>query len=330
MIRIVTVLAILSGAHGFTLSQSATKFSQRQSSFLGATVKTKERTTTEEVVEDVHSESFLAPDYSSSAEHSSNGGQADGNLIRLASLGAMTALTAMALLSEDAHALISMPKELTLSSGSFDPNSFVPVCPASDGLYRILQGSAKTIVGPESFQEYGPLIASGLLRVRLELCVVESFFNEAVGPFIRQNGISWVLPLHETVETFLAGSVFALATTFILVGSTKILTVILTYADFLIGAPLRFFGGYTFDRARGKPITLDIGFGPFKQRLIGPKDDGTTAKGDDEWTVDFSDTGPGDIAAIFLSGTVKFLGTIIKVRTRHAHKWPCVAVHSSM
>ena len=42
--------------------------------------------------------------------------------------------------------------------------------------------------------------------------MVESFFNEAVGPFIKENGLSWILPLHETVETFLAGTIFALAT----------------------------------------------------------------------------------------------------------------------
>ena len=43
-------------------------------------------------------------------------------------------------------------------------------------------------MGREKFIEYGPLIAGCLLRVRLELCVVESFFNEAVGPFIQENG----------------------------------------------------------------------------------------------------------------------------------------------
>merc|ERR1719159_2021345 len=79
------------------------------------------------------------------------------------------------------------------------PQNFQPVCPASDGLYRFLQITTESVVGKESFVEYGPLIAGGLLRVRLELCVVESFFNEAVGPFIQQNGVSWILPLHETV-----------------------------------------------------------------------------------------------------------------------------------
>ena len=28
-------------------------------------------------------------------------------------------------------------------------------------------------------------------------------------PFIKERGLSWVLPLHETVETFLAGVIFA-------------------------------------------------------------------------------------------------------------------------
>ena len=55
--------------------------------------------------------------------------------------------------------------------------------------------------------------------------MVESFFNEAVGPFIKQNGLNWILPLHEAVETFIAGTIFALATTFILVGSTKLISV---------------------------------------------------------------------------------------------------------
>jgi hypothetical protein len=170
----------------------------------------------------------------------------------LAATGALSALT---MLPTQVDAF-TMPKEL---SGSFDPKNFVPVCGASDNFYRLLQGTAEAAVGSENFKEYGPLIASGLLRIRLELCVVESFFNEAVGPFIRENGVSWVLPVHETVETFLAGTVFAIATTFILVGSTKILTVIFTYADFFVGTPMRLLGGFLFDRARGRPVTLDIG-----------------------------------------------------------------------
>lgn len=121
-----------------------------------------------------------------------------------------------------------------ISKDIMNPASFQPVCPASDNFYRFLQTAVEAIVGRDKFIEYGPLIAGGLLRVRLELCVVESFFNEAVGPFIKENGVSWILPFHETVETFLAGSIFALATTFILVGSTKLLTVITTYFDLLV------------------------------------------------------------------------------------------------
>lgn len=221
-------------------------------------------------------------------------------------------IVGLATLSEIANAVsvptIQMPKELTQS---FDPNSFVPVCAASDSFYRALQGTAQAVVGKENFVEYGPLIASGLLRVRLELCVVESFFNEAVGPFISQNGLSWVLPVHETVETFLAGTVFALATTFILVGSTKLLTVIFTYVDFFVGGPLRLFGGFFFDRARGKPVLLDIGLGPFKTRVIGPKD---VEKDDDkkfDYAVNFSEVNPKTLPVVFLSGGTKFLGQTI-------------------
>ena len=134
-------------------------------------------------------------------------------------------------------------KPVPLNSGDFNPATFRPVCPASDGLYRFAQETTQALVGPESFVEYGPLIAGGLLRVRLELCVIESFFNEAVGPFIEREGLKWVLPLHETVETFLAGTIFALASTFILVGSTKLISVIVTYGDIFLGVPCRTFGG---------------------------------------------------------------------------------------
>lgn len=99
-----------------------------------------------------------------------------------------------------------------ISTGLYNPDTFKPVCSASDTFYRFLQSSTRAVVGTDNFSEYGPLIAGGLLRIRLELCVVESFFNEAVGPFIRENGLSWILPWHETVETFLAGTIFALAT----------------------------------------------------------------------------------------------------------------------
>ncbi|KAL3913216.1 MAG: hypothetical protein SGILL_006577 [Bacillariaceae sp.] len=229
------------------------------------------------------------------------------NALGTVALATLSTAMTLTVISEGANAAITMPKEL---SASFDPNNFVPVCAASDNFYRFLQGTAQAVVGKENFVEYGPLIASGLLRVRLELCVVESFFNEAVGPFIKQNGLSWVLPLHETVETFLAGTVFALATTFILVGSTKILTVLFTYGDFFVGGPFRLLGGFFFDRARGKPVVLDIGLGPFKTRVIGPKDLEETANKYD-YAVDFSETSPAELPVVVVSGGVKAAGQAI-------------------
>lgn len=138
-----------------------------------------------------------------------------------------------------------------------DPTSFQPVCPASDGFYRFGQGLVVATVGPESYKEYAPLVAGGLLRVRLELCVVESFFYEAIIPFIKQNGLRWVLPVHETVETFLAGVIFAIATNFILIGSTKIITVIATYADIFAGYPFRLIGGIGWRGLEDKAIAMN-------------------------------------------------------------------------
>lgn len=311
-----SMIAFLATADAFSLptpTNTAAGLSlvgQRHSTFLGA-VKVKDH------ARELSSSSFkLADDpFASSLETVEPSKQVvdtDVSPNWAQTLGASGFIYGLTCFSADNANAISMPKELQNFGGNaFDPSSFVPVCGASDNFYRLLQGSAKTIVGAENFQEYGPLIASGLLRVRLELCVVESFFNEAVGPFINENGLSWVLPIHETVETFLAGTVFALATTFILVGSTKILTVIFTYADFLIGGPLRLFGGFAFDRARGKPVILDIGFGPFKTRVVGPKDLETDGK--DEWTVDLSETGPAELAIIVVSGGAKVVGTAIKV-----------------
>mmetsp|Transcript_24799 Transcript_24799/g.53675 ORF Transcript_24799/g.53675 Transcript_24799/m.53675 type:complete len:397 (+) Transcript_24799:110-1300(+) len=204
----------------------------------------------------------------------------------------------------------------TISQGMYNPDTFKPVCSASDGFYRFLQGATKAVVGDESFVEYGPLIAGGLLRVRLELCVVESFFNEAVGPFIAQNGISWILPLHETVETFIAGTIFALATTFILVGSTKLISVIVLYGDVFIGGPCRLFGGFFFDRALGKPVTLDVGIGPWKKRLVGPPnqaDGGDGGISAAEVGGGLDNLSPTQIPVVVVSGAVKYLGEGSKI-----------------
>lgn len=229
----------------------------------------------------------------------------------LAATGFVTALTAAA---DTAQAAAD---KAIFSQGQLDPSTFQPVCPASDGFYRFLQSSTAAVVGPDSFVEYGPLIAGGLLRVRLELCVVESFFQEAVVPFINRNGLSWILPLHETVETFLAGTIFALAATFILIGSTKLVSVIVFFTDLLFGGPARLFGGFFYDRARGKPVTLDLGFGPFKKRVIGPPDEDIESN-----KVDPLDKEAGEVVVIALSGAVKYAGEFLKVRFRN-HRYGC-------
>ena len=81
-----------------------------------------------------------------------------------------------------------------IAQQAMDPSTFQPVCPASDGLYRLSQSLVLGVVGSEHYREYAPLIAGGLLRVRLELCVVESFVYEAIIPFVREKGLSWARP----------------------------------------------------------------------------------------------------------------------------------------
>jgi hypothetical protein len=192
------------------------------------------------------------------------------------------------------------------------PETFQPVCGASDGFYRFLQQSSVTLIGNENYDQYKPLIAGGLLRVRLELCVVESFLNEAVVPFIRDNGLSWVLPWHETVETFIAGAIFAFATTFVFIGSTKILTVIVTYTDFLFGLPARLLGGFAFDRAQSKPVTFDVGFGPFKTRVVGPSEEELA----NQAPIDITKQSIPTVLLLFLSGAVNYFGKGLGVRCR--------------
>lgn len=128
------------------------------------------------------------------------------------------------------------------TANMFDPSQFQPVCPASDGFYGVMKSIITSLIGTDNVTQYGPLIAGVLLRIRLELCVFESFLYEAVIPFVRKNGISWVLPLHETVETFVAGTIFAVASNFILLGSTKVFAVLMIYMDALFGFPTRLLG----------------------------------------------------------------------------------------
>lgn len=260
-------------------------------------LKIKERSSFigNDLAEPIHAASF-DPLYLASSKNTGS------SISSRTALSAASVLAPLALWTQDAVAAAPL----------MTPETFNPVCPASDNVYRILQGTTEAVVGKENVIEYGPLIAGGLLRIRLELCVVESFFNEAIGPFIAQNGLSWVLPLHETVETFLAGTIFSLASTFILVGSTKIVAVIITYFDVFLGVPSRVLGNFFFDRARGKPVTLDIGFGPFKTRLVGPpQEDIDESKADDLSNI--MDADPLSLAVIVTSGIVKTVGEVSKV-----------------
>lgn len=240
--------------------------------------------------------------------------QANGRQLAAAKsvpLGLSAALLSAALIAPTAADAASNP---TISTGAFNPATFRPVCPSSDGVYRFAQTTTQNLVGSDNFVEYGPLIAGGLLRIRLELCVVESFFNEAVGPFIEREGISWILPLHETVETFLAGTIFALASTFILVGSTKIISVLVTYADIFLGLPFRWLGGFAFDRARGKPVTLDVGFGPFKTRVVGPGDAKEPQRDDTiSEMLDFNGIETKYLPIVVVTGGFKVVGETSKV-----------------
>eukprot|EP00440_Ansanella_granifera_P003719 gb/GFBE01004036.1/.p1 GENE.gb/GFBE01004036.1/~~gb/GFBE01004036.1/.p1 ORF type:complete len:329 (+),score=65.89 gb/GFBE01004036.1/:1-987(+) len=148
-------------------------------------------------------------------------------------LPALGALAAGASLAQSAHA--------QLGTIDLTPDTFKPVCPASDGIYGFGKGAADALLGAEG-AEYRPLAIEALLRVRLEICVLESFVYEAIIPFVQRKGLGWILPLHETIDTVIAGTVFAVAVNFILFGTTKILSVIGIYHDFLVGAPLRLIG----------------------------------------------------------------------------------------
>lgn len=167
--------------------------------------------------------------------------------------------------SELAPALAGALGSLGLASSAFaafpmrgeqlTPQTFQPVCPAADNLYRVLQAIGDGVVATEAGQEYRPLMIEVFLRVRLEICVLESFVYEAIVPFIQRKGLSWILPLHETLDTVIAGVVFALSLNFLLFGATKILAVLSIYHDFLLGTPLRFIGFAVYpEAAKEEPL----------------------------------------------------------------------------
>uniref|UniRef100_A0A7S3Z1Q8 Uncharacterized protein n=1 Tax=Lotharella globosa TaxID=91324 RepID=A0A7S3Z1Q8_9EUKA len=129
--------------------------------------------------------------------------------------------------------------------------NFNPVCPASDGVFRLGQRTAVALAGDQNVDDYRPLINDVLIRVRTELCVLESFMRETALPFIQRKGVGWILPVHETSETYVAGVVFVIGANFILLGSTKILAILSIYHDILLGFPSRAFGGFLDFAARG-------------------------------------------------------------------------------
>ena len=130
------------------------------------------------------------------------------------------------------------------SQQSIDPfANFSPVCPASDGVFRVGQRLALSLAGDSNIENYRPLINDVLIRVRTELCVLESFVRETAIPFVQTKGLGWVLPRHETSETYLAGVVFVVGANFILLGSTKVVAILAIYHDLSLGLVARGMGG---------------------------------------------------------------------------------------
>ena len=130
------------------------------------------------------------------------------------------------------------------ASDSIDPfANFSPVCPVSDDVFRVGQKVALTLAGDSNIENYRPLINDVLIRVRTELCVLESFVRETAIPFVQTKGLGWVLPKHETSETYLAGVVFVVGANFILLGSTKVVAILAIYHDLSLGLLTRGMGG---------------------------------------------------------------------------------------
>ena len=73
--------------------------------------------------------------------------------------------------------------------------------------------------------------------------MLESFVRETAIPFVQAEGLGWVLPKHETSETYLAGVVFVVGANFILLGSTKVVAILAIYHDLSLGLLARGMGG---------------------------------------------------------------------------------------
>ena len=64
--------------------------------------------------------------------------------------------------------------------------------------------------------------------------------------------------MHETFESFLTGTIFALATNILLLGSTKILSVFLLYIDAIVGFPIRLLGKLLTKLKNENPVAGNI------------------------------------------------------------------------
>lgn len=82
-----------------------------------------------------------------------------------------------------------------------------------------------------------------------------------------------------------------------------------------VGIPSRTFGGFFYDRALGRPVTLDIGFGPLKSRILGPSDEVLAEQKEKEELVDLSS--PVTLLVVLTSGTVNIVGKTAGVRKLH-------------
>eukprot|EP00793_Prasinoderma_coloniale_P006533 PRCOL_00001363-RA len=174
---------------------------------------------------------------------SSGGSSGNDGDARLSALPVVAAAAAAALVPEvlsPASAAAASAK----AAANIDPFfTFTPVCPYSDGVFRGGQKLALFVAGNDNIEDYRPLINDVLIRVRTELCVLESFTRETAVPFVQEKGVGWVLPLHETSETYLAGVVFMVGANFILLGSTKVVAILAIYHDLVLGLPTRTLSG---------------------------------------------------------------------------------------
>ena len=69
----------------------------------------------------------------------------------------------------------------------------------------------------------------------------------------------------------------------------------------------RLFGGFIFDRAQGKPVTLDIGIGPLQTRVIGPPKDKELP------ALKVEEISPLAWLVLLMSGTVNYFGKTLQV-----------------